>query len=217
MEENEITRIEITIEKPWTTTITFENQQGLRETRPVALSDITRTIHRHVSRTIYLASEVIATDWAETVAWWRPPQIQAMVLQHAGGAQGIYRLPMPGLLLRLKLPHTIAVAAVKGSRRPLPSAPVFHAPLPNIDDRSGRVCLGATQLTCQEEAVLEIDPQQVWQDFWGSAFNQHAAANRCKTYPKDVRLLLFELQGKSRFPPGELLATGDHVESWLEL
>jgi len=215
MDEKGIERVVIDIDKVGKTTITYQSNEGIQETRLVSLKDVMRTINQYATHTLFLSGEIVATDMAETIVWWRPPQIQSIIINDAERKQSVYQLPMPGLLLRMKLPKRIDLVAIKGKKRPERTTPVFHAPLPNISGRGGTVCLGATQLTRQGDSILSTNPRQVWQEFWNSAFNNHSAADRCKKYPKDVRLLLFELQGEKRFPSRELLPTGITVEGWL--
>lgn len=83
---------------------------------------------------------------------------------------------------------------------------ICAAPLPNLDS-SGKICFGGnTAPECSFDCV-----ESVWRLIFDSPFNNHQAANRCRTYETDVRKLLFELNGKKTFPKNALIKTNHTV------
>ena len=87
---------------------------------------------------------------------------------------------------------------------------ICAAPFPNLDS-SGKICFGGN--TAPECRFDTIDG--VWRLILDSPFNNHQAANRCRTHPGDVRKLLLALGGKKTFPKNALIKT-DHTvgELW---
>ena len=87
---------------------------------------------------------------------------------------------------------------------------ICAAPLPNLDS-SGDICFGKnTAPECRFDTI-----ESVWRLILDSPFNNHQAANRCRTHEDDVRKLLFTLEGKKTFPKNALIKTNHTVgELW---
>ena len=66
-----------------------------------------------------------------------------------------------------------------------------------------------------KKQVDEIASSEVWDSFFGSAFNGHQAKDRCQSYPEDVRLLLLSIQPKRVFPVKELIPIQTPYAAWL--
>jgi len=87
---------------------------------------------------------------------------------------------------------------------------ISHAPFPNLDS-SGGICFGKnTAPECRFDTI-----ESVWRLILDSPFNNHQAANRCRTHPGDARKLLLALNGKKTFPKNALTKTQHTVnELW---
>ncbi|CAN5142800.1 hypothetical protein BH20ACI1_BH20ACI1_19360 [soil metagenome] len=87
---------------------------------------------------------------------------------------------------------------------------ICAAPFPNLDS-SGSICFGKnTAPECRFDTI-----ESVWNLIFNSPFNNHQAANRCRTHEDDARKLLFELKGKKTFPKKTLIKTNHTVsELW---
>ena len=87
---------------------------------------------------------------------------------------------------------------------------ICAAPFPNLDS-SGAICFGKnTAPECRFDTA-----QSVWRLILDSPFNNHQAANRCRTHEDDARKLLFEIGGKKTFPKTALIKTNHTVgELW---
>ena len=72
---------------------------------------------------------------------------------------------------------------------------ICAAPFPNLDS-SGEICFGKNNAPeCRLDTI-----EGVWRLILDSPFNNHQAANRCRTHPDDVRKFLFGLNGKKTLP-----------------
>jgi PRTRC genetic system protein B len=209
-----VTRVEITLELGKGTQLATQDAHGRRELRPVSLADLVATLQEHAGRTAYLDAGVLATDLRDEVVWWRPPGVQSLALEDAEGERRLLQLPMPGLLLKLRLPKHISMAAFKGKKRPLPDDALFHAPLPNIS-QAGGVCLGSTEVRSLRRPAVALEAGEVWRDFWASSFTAHDVQGKSRRYPGDVRMLLLELAGKRSFPARELAPMHTSVSRWV--
>ena len=87
---------------------------------------------------------------------------------------------------------------------------ISHAPFPNLDS-SGGICFGKnTAPECRLDTI-----EKVWRLILDSPFNNHQAANRCRTHADDARKLLLALDGKMTFPKNALIKTQHTVaELW---
>jgi PRTRC genetic system protein B len=79
--------------------------------------------------------------------------------------------------------------------------PVYKAPFPNVYD-NGRICWGSHKVP----KVSANNIERVWQMFFGTAFNEHIATKKCKSYPDNVLDLLRQLSREeaTTFPYKEL-------------
>jgi hypothetical protein len=78
---------------------------------------------------------------------------------------------------------------------------LYHAPCPNVNP-SGSICQGNTPFPiCSPETIhraLDLFME-------GSLFNGDLVTNKCQSHPDDVRFLWAKLDGRKRFPLGELV------------
>ncbi|GAH11518.1 unnamed protein product, partial [marine sediment metagenome] len=109
------------------------------------------------------------------------------------------RLPMPGLIFICSPGRSPRVYAAK--RRPShPGDTIYHAPLFNLF-RDGRSCPGTHKFPSQVEEIPE--------NFFTSFFTTTADhAGRSKRYPSNLLRLWEELDGKKRYPLGDLVPLG---------
>lgn len=87
---------------------------------------------------------------------------------------------------------------------------ICAAPFPNLDS-SGGICFGRnTAPECRLDTI-----EKVWRLILDSPFNNHQAANRCRTHETDAREFLFWLNGKKTFSKNALIKTEHTVaELW---
>lgn len=122
-------------------------------------------------------------------------------------AERSYHLPLPPLIFvgAGTSYHIFAVKkkpALSLPKGPLDQhAPLFHTPCPNVYS-NGRVCAGSTPFpTCTAQTIHHA----LTLFMEGSHFNADLSNNKCRRHPHDVRQLWQELDGKKRFPLGQLI------------
>jgi PRTRC genetic system protein B len=69
-----------------------------------------------------------------------------------------------------------------------PKLPVLRAPFPNVYD-NGRICWGSHKVP----KVTVNNISNVWRMFFGTAFNEHIASKKSKSFPNNVLDLLRQL------------------------
>jgi PRTRC genetic system protein B len=90
-----------------------------------------------------------------------------------------------------------------------PGSQLFHAPLPNVFG-NGSICWGTNKPPRAGASTIA----QAWTLFASSPFNGHAADNKARSQPRDVRVLLNKVAGSGRkFPLRELLPFGYTVDA----
>ena len=111
------------------------------------------------------------------------------------------QIPLPPLVFAGE-GRSYLIFAVK--RRPQDGqAQLYHAPCPNVGE-NGRICAGNTPFpVCSEQTI----DSALTLFMTGSYFNNHQAAYKCRAFPDDVRQLWAQLEGKDRFPLGQLVAS----------
>jgi len=129
--------------------------------------------------------------------YWRPAQIVTITLDEGNRYD------------KLTIPIPVTVMIGDGRRFHLfasngefsPGAPVFRAPFPNIhEDHS--ICWGNnTPADAKPESAAAA-----WNLFFTAPFNNHLVEGKSKKRKKDVREALRSLNGKRRYPVGDLIA-----------
>jgi hypothetical protein len=118
-------------------------------------------------------------------------------------AERIFHIPLPPLLFAGAGEHgargRYRVFAVKRRPKAMPFE-LYRCPTPNIHP-TGVICRGNTPFPpCASDTV-----EQALNLFLeGSLFNGDLAANKCRSFPDDVRKLWEKLEGAKRFPVDEL-------------
>lgn len=90
----------------------------------------------------YLPPEVLSVS-STRLAWMVPAHVRSMYVRLNNKTECL-RVPWPTLLFRV-IKGTLAIAAVRGTRRPHPKTGLSHAPLMNIFANTN-VCTGSAQL-----------------------------------------------------------------------
>lgn len=118
---------------------------------------------------------------------------------HLQTAERTYHLPLPPLIF-VGAGTSYQIFAVK--KRPLDQqAPLFYAPCPNVYS-SGSICAGNTPFpVCTTQTIHHA----LTLFMEGSHFNADLSNNKCRRHPHDVRQLWAEIDGKKRFPLGQLV------------
>lgn len=136
-------------------------------------------------------------------------------------AQVIDTVTDKGEKLRVPIPATLFMGW--GSRYYLWALPnkkfnkrlhIYKAPFPNVYD-NGRICWGSHKVP--KVSVNNIE--RVWQMFFGTAFNDHIARKKCKSFPDNVLDLLRQLSRDevTTFPFKELgKADMGSVDSYID-
>lgn len=221
---NTPTKIAIHIANNGNTYIEIFRGGGAVDIKPVSVKDIVSMFQENnfTENAMYTEADVLATNSDNSIVWWRKPQIQSVKINIKNGKQRVCKVlnvPLPGLVLRLKLPKAMDLVAIKGSRRPSTKTELFYPPLPNIGNR-GSVCLGSTRFSYTHSRKLqkinEIQSALIWKEFFNSAFSGHNAGDRSNTFSNDVRALLLKLEGEKKFPKDELVPLGRNLGEWLE-
>lgn len=114
-------------------------------------------------------------------------------------AERIFHAPLPPLVFAGS-GDQYSIFAVKRRPRQMPFE-FYHCPTPNVHP-TGVVCQGSAPFPgCASDTIdraLNLFLE-------GSLFNGDLAANKCRSFPDDVRDLWMQLDGAKRFPRGELV------------
>jgi hypothetical protein len=114
-------------------------------------------------------------------------------------AERIFHVPLPPLLFT-GAGEQYRVFAVK--RRPHETPfELYNCPTPNVHP-TGVVCQGSAPFPGCASDTIEPALNLFLE---GSLFNGDLAANKCRSFPDDVRELWQQLERERRFPRGELV------------
>ncbi|HRQ42145.1 MAG TPA: hypothetical protein PLD25_29855 [Chloroflexota bacterium] len=86
---------------------------------------------------------------------------------------------------------------------------LYHAPCPNVHTHGG-ICQGNTPFPIYSPRNIQTALTLFLE---GSLFNVDLSRGKCRSHPEDVRQLWAELDGRKRFPLGELVPTGRTINS----
>jgi len=178
--------------------------RGVITTRMVSARDVALALLREVPLRSGLLPEG-ALWWGQgkegvEVALWRPPKVWPVALvTEPMKPPRRFRLPMPGLIFVCSPGRPPRVYAAK--RRPKsPADTIYHAPLFNVF-QDGRTCPGTHKFPTEVGEIPE--------SFFTSFFSMEADyRGRSKKYPDDLLKLWEELDGKGRYPLGDLVPFG---------
>ncbi len=179
-------------------------EKGIITTRVVSAQDIATAF----LRTVPLNTGILPAGalwwqhgrYGEEVALWRGPRIWPVAVQLEAGKPPVrFKVPMPGLIFVCYPGRPPRVYAAK--RRPTgPESLLFNAPLFNIY-QDGTSCAGTNKYPDKVEEIPE--------SFFLSFFTLHAMfEHRSKKHPDSLFTLWQELNGKKRYPLGDLMPLG---------
>jgi hypothetical protein len=186
------------------TTVLYFVDRGVITTRAVSARDVALAFLREMP----LSSGILpagalwcrqSRDGAE-VALWRSPRVwQVALVTEPLKSPRRFRLPMPGLIFICSPGKAPRVYAAK--RRPKkPEDIIYHAPLFNLF-QDGRTCPGTHK--------FPVDIGEMPESFFQSFFSMEASyKGRSKKYPDNLLKLWEELDGKKRYPLGDLVSIG---------
>jgi PRTRC genetic system protein B len=133
----------------------------------------------------YLPENVLMTD-GEHLVWHVAPQMRHLAFkastqfpERSLGTRAA-NVPTPGTVF-VAGPRTWAVFAYKGTQRPLPETPLFHAPFYNVD-ASGSICVGNVSVPKSTAA----ERMAAWNDAFFRSYFAHANYDGVVDYPGDV-------------------------------
>ena len=209
-ETKDLTEITIRLVPEMPPEITAIDEAGLASSWYTRLEDLVQVFRaQHKPMLRFLPDHLIATDLESCSVWWRPAARASLSLR-TNSETVFVNVPLPGLLLASQQSRALSVVAVKSDERPGKDTPLFHAPLPNVNER-GAVCLGSTELV----AFDPLSEETPWNAFWGSAFTGHQVAGKSRRFPEDVRLLLLGLNNEPAFSLDDLEPAGVALHEWL--
>jgi len=182
----------------------YSLDKGIIHTRMVSARDVTMALLSEVP----LSSGLLPPDalwWKQgkegpVVALWRGARVWPVALQlEAFKPPHRFKLPMPGLIFLCSPGRPPRVYAVK--KRPRDTRQfIYHAPLFNVF-QDGATCPGTHK--------YPVDIGEIPESFFTSFFTKAAFyGGRSKKYPKDLLALWEELDGKKRYPLGDLVPIG---------
>ena len=186
------------------TVILYLLDEGVITTRMVSARDVVMAFLRELPLRSGLLP--VGTLWwgqgkaGVEVALWRPPRVWpvALVTEPLKPPRR-FRIPMPGLIFVCSPGRPPKVYAAKKRPTNLNTA-IYHAPLFNLF-RDGGTCPGTHKFPQQIEEIPE--------SFFTSFFSPEASVRgRSKKYPDDLLELWEELDGKERYPLGDLVPFG---------
>lgn len=168
----------------------------------VSASDVAHSLASELT----VSSGILAPNtlwWANTklgavIALWREPKMWQVALQEeAMGAPERYTIPLPGLIFICAPGRAPWVFAAK--RRPTkPTDKVYRCPTFNIFN-NGRVCPGTHKFP---DDVKDV-PESFFRSFFSPTGDDN---NRSKAYPQDLKKRWETLNGREKYPMGDLIA-----------
>lgn len=185
------------------TTILYLLNKEVITTRVVSARDVALALLREVPLSSGLLPEG-ALWWKQgkdgvEIALWRPPKVWSIALvTESLKPPRRFKLPMPGLIFICSPGKPPKVYAAK--RKPKTRDTIYHAPLFNLFN-DGRTCPGTHKFPDDVDGMPE--------SFFQSFFSREAQyGGRSKKYPDDLLKLWVKLDGKKRYPIGDLQPFG---------
>lgn len=169
------------------------------------LAELSTSLSEHVAPEV-LPEHVL---WRQPglILWWTPACIRPMFFRTRDDAEmnalSGRDFPQPPLVWRLT-GGTLALFALRESRRPTAETPLYLAPYYNVDRDGGAVCQGSMPRPDRSTAETCLD----WgASFYGSSFTHAWTSTRSIGRPyKDVTQLWKKMAGRKRFPLSSLVA-----------
>jgi len=136
---------------------------------------------------------------AEVALWVRPRIWPVALMVKAGAPPQRFKLPMPGFIFVCRPSQAPRIYAVK-KRPSSPKNEVYHAPLFNVF-ADGRTCAGSHRYPVKIEDI----PQSFFRSFFSI---DGSMRGRSKKHPDSLYALWEDLDGKKRYPLGDLMPCG---------
>lgn len=140
---------------------------------------------------------------------YEPARTRTIFVEAENGEVREISVPLPTLVLFGK-GREFYLWATKG-RSVSPKSCLSLAPLPNLGGEwQGKICFGKNEVPeCRADGV-----DRVWNLIFDAPFNADHAGGKCRSEPKDVRRMLFDLAERKaqKFPAKELLETNTTIE-----
>lgn len=188
-------------------------EDGRTVTYPVSVKDLVGACSK-----VHLRSGLLPSD----VLFWRQRGDQSMLSIYVtaqrwrvqvaltdNAALTSYCIPMPPLLF---IGYGTAYHVFALKRRPRDEQePLYIAPCPNVHSDGG-ICQGNTPFPVCTAGSIHLALRLFLE---GSAFNGHLSQGKSVSEGEDVRRLWAKLDGRRRFPVGELVAMGRSVGELL--
>lgn len=111
---------------------------------------------------------------------------------------GTHRIPLPPFVFGGQGTAYFAFALKRYPRGP--HEPLYRFPAANLS--GGQICMGGTPMPMCTAATLDAALSLF---LVGSRFNDHQQGERCRSHPTTIYDLWARLEGKRRFPLGELV------------
>lgn len=175
---------------------------GRRTSYPVAIDDVVAAFGR-----VPVASGLLPKN---CLFWGREDGETQMAVYVPGRrwrlqtAERTFHVPLPPLVFigagAPGVPGRYRVYAVKRRPQAMPFE-LYRCPTPNVHP-DGAVCQGNVPFPAVAGDSIEQALSLFLED---SLFNGDLAANKCQSFPDDVRQLWKQLEGGKRFPAGELV------------
>ncbi|MEQ1531584.1 MAG: PRTRC system protein B [Methylococcales bacterium] len=135
------------------------------------------------------------------IAWVVPAQVRPMIFNITGMPLKTINVPWPRLLIMATINGSLAVAALKGTRKPTEKTTLFNAPLMNVNN-IGSVCTGTAEIPrfCNPDSLL------AWESvLFDTAFS----------HVNNTNTLNFDIEKSKESNTG--VSSKDHFKYWLAL
>jgi hypothetical protein len=182
-------------------TLYCSRQRGVTAQKFVRMPDLARALAKVQIDTgwISVGEAFIRGGYGGKGDWYlvKVPDRFARILIEARGAPTI---PLPPLYMAGAGKEHFVFATNTHAHQE--DAPLFWAPFPNAG--RGNICWGQNQ---PPRAAMK-SALEAWRIFIRSPFNHHDVSGLSRKYPKDVRDLLMNLDGKKTYPVQDMVPVG---------
>jgi PRTRC genetic system protein B len=185
----------------------WREETGLCGSKFVTADDLQAAFTDSERDTGWLAPGIVRAGYGKHGEWFvlhAPPQrIDIHILE-----MGTVSIPLPDLVLA-GAGRSYYLWALQEPFSPL--ARLFDAPFPNIHN-GGQICWGNNT----PPAAHPANARTVWRLFFESPFNSHLNQGKTRRHAQDVRKFLVELNGRRKFPSGQLCAERGTLSAAIE-
>ena len=196
-----VPRVQITLtdETMWLTK--FDARGAPNVTYPVAARDVSNAFNLFGASTGLLPADCLFCTVINTqtrVGVWLPPARYTLTFDLGKRKVTQLTVPLPGLVFVGQGTRYYLFAA---TARPTDArAPLFRAPLPNVDD-AGKICAGTVKFPSCAGGTIHAAANL----FFESAFNHDLSDGKIRNETRPLYRVLHELQHAKRFPATALV------------